>query len=142
MSVAIGQVVFQNQIQKRTFNLLSAGAPSDLVSYLTNGAPVSLTSAIAALPPAQRGLVHEALTDSPSKMWILFTCVSALGLLASIGIGRQELSRQHVEHRTGLNPENSDGIVQKQEKAGQVPKYKAYSQLIDLSGSVKPYVDS
>ena len=49
-------------------------------------------------------------------------CISALGLLASLGIGRQELSREHIEHSTGLKPENTDEIVQQQEKGMLVPK--------------------
>lgn len=105
MSVAIGQVVFQNELQKHTSSLLAAGVPSGLVASLAKGAAVSSTSVIAALPPSQKMLVHEATTNSLSKMWILFTCASALGLLASLGIGKQELSRQHVEHRIGLNTE-------------------------------------
>lgn len=122
MSVAIGQVSFQNEMKKQTTSLLAAGMPSVLVSSLAKGAAASSTSVIAALPPAQRTLVREATADSLSKMWILFTCVSALGLLASFGIGRQELSQQHMEHRTGLTPENLGEIAQQPEKALQTSK--------------------
>ena len=122
MSVAIGQVVFQNEMKKQTASLLAGGVPSVLVSSLAKGAVASSTSVIAALPPAQRALVQKATADSLSKMWILFTCVSALGILASFGIGRQELSQQHKEHRTGLTPENSDEIPQQPEKALQILK--------------------
>ena len=122
MSVAIGQVVFQNEMQKHTSRLLAAGIPSGLGTSLANGAAVSSASAIAALPPAQRVLVHEATARSLSKMWILFTCVSALGIFASLGIGRQELSQQHVEHRTGLSSNRLDDTKQHQEKAVRVPE--------------------
>lgn len=122
MSVAIGQVVFQNEMQKHTSGLLAAGVPSGLVASLAKGAAVSSTSVIAALPPSQKMLVRQATTNSLSKMWILFTCASALGLLASLGISRQELSRQHVEHRTGLEPEKSDETEQRRKEALQVPK--------------------
>ena len=112
MSVVIGQVVFQNEMQKHTSDLLAAGVPSGLATSLAKGAAVSSNSVIAALPPSQELLVREAIADSLSKMWILFTCVSALGLLASLGISRQELSRQHVEHRTGLKTEKSHEMEQ------------------------------
>ena len=122
MSVAVGQVVFQNEMQKHASRLLAAGIPSSLGTSLANGAAASSTFAIADLLPEQRIVVREATADSLSRMWILFTCLSALGLFASLGIGRQELSQQHVEHRTGLNSEGLDYTEQQQEKAVRVPK--------------------
>ena len=122
MSVAIGQVIFQNEMQKHTSRLLAAGIPSGLGTSLANGAAVSSTSAIAGLLPEQRGVVREATADSLSRMWILYTCISALGLFASLGIGRQQLSQQHVEHRTGLESNIPDDTKQLQEKSDRVPE--------------------
>lgn len=122
MSVVIGQVVFQNGVQKHTASLLAAGVSPGLAESLAKGAAVSSTSVIAALPPAQRIVLHEATADGLSNMWILFTCVSALGFLASLGIGRQELSRHHIEHETGLKPENLDEAVQQQAQAPEIRK--------------------
>ena len=122
MSVAIGQVVFQNEMQKQTLGLLAAGVPSDLTDSLAKGAFVSSTSVIAALPPIQRALVHEATTHALSRMWILFVCISAFGLLASLGIGRQELSRQHIEHITGVKSEILNEIRQQPERVARVSK--------------------
>ena len=122
MSVAIGQVVFQNVMQKQTSSLLAAGVPSDLTSSLAKGAAVSSNSVIAALPPMQRTLVREATTHALSRMWILFVCISAFSLLASLGIGRQELSRQHIEHITGVKSGTLNESRQQSEKASLTPK--------------------
>ena len=86
-SVAIGQVIFQNEMQKHTSRLLATGIPSSLGTSLANGAAASCTSAIAGLLPEQRVIIREATADSLSRMWILYTCLSAVGLLASFGIG-------------------------------------------------------
>ena len=122
MSVAIGQVIFQNEMQKHASRLLAAGVPSSLGTSLANGAAASSTSAIAGLLPEQRIVVRGAAADSLSRMWILYTCISAFGLLASLGIGRQQLSQQHVEHRTGLNWNISDDAKQLQENLDRGPE--------------------
>jgi len=40
-------------------------------------------------------------------MWIFYTCISALAIVASAFIKRQILSKEHVETRTGIRKEES-----------------------------------
>jgi hypothetical protein len=102
IGLVIGQVVFQSQMQRKSSLFLKAGISPHLVSSLSQGSALSSVSAIAHLPPAQHKLVREATTESLSKMWILYTVMSFIGFLAGLGISKQELSKQHEEHKTGL----------------------------------------
>jgi len=50
----------------------------------------------------QRLAVREAYAWSMRNMWIMYTGVSALGVLASMFVKKHVLRKDHVETRTGI----------------------------------------
>ena len=102
ISVVIGAVVFQNQMEKHYEVLLHAGVSPQFATLLTGGSATSLTTQVRYLPPIQRDAVKRAYTQSIQKMWILYACVGMVGFLASLLVQKHELKRQHEVVQTGL----------------------------------------
>jgi hypothetical protein len=112
--VVLGQVIFQGQMRGHYASFVAAGVPRSEAERLAKGSAVVAGNAgsnsgslpdVAVWAPA----VRQAKTDSFGKMWILYTVFSALGLLASLGIRKAKLAREHEEFRTGLaNNESAD----------------------------------
>lgn len=103
LSVVIGGVVFQNGMKMQAPALVASGLSANLTQAFSGGdaaANVMLVATI--MDPIQRGVVKEAFALSLKHMWILYTCVSAGGVIASAFIGRQVLSKIHVETKTGI----------------------------------------
>jgi hypothetical protein len=102
ISVVVGQVLFQSGMHKKLDGFIDAGIPSGLATTLAKGNAVAATFTINKLSSEQQHVVSAAVTNSLSKMWIFYTVIAGVGLLASFGIGKMELSRVYVETKTGL----------------------------------------
>ena len=103
ISIVVGGVIFQNGMQLRASDLRSAGLSMDLVHKFSGSdaaANVMLISNVTDV--TQQAAVKEAYASSLRNMWILYTCVSFLGLVAATFIKKQELSKVHVETKTGI----------------------------------------
>ena len=103
ISIVVGGVIFQNSMQNRGSTLRAAGLTTDIVHKFAGddaAANVMVISTIA--DAAQKLAVKEAFAWSLRNMWILYTCVSFLGIVASAFIEKRELSKEHVETKTGL----------------------------------------
>ena len=104
MSIVIGGVIFQNGMHLRTKNMISAGVPADVASEFSAGdaaANVEKISTIVDL--AQKLAIKEAYAWSLRNLWILYTCISFVGLVATAFVAKRKLSKEHVETRTGLH---------------------------------------
>ena len=101
ISVVIGQVVFQNQMVKKGPQLAAILGP-EIAQQLGGGNAGANVGVVNSLPPAQRDAAQAAFADSLQPMWIMYTVFAALGLLISLLIGKQNLSREHAENKTGL----------------------------------------
>ena len=108
ISVVIGGVIFQNGMQKRSA-LLAAALPASVAEQLSGGSAGANTAVVAALPPAQRAVATRAYTEALRTMWVFYVCVSALGLVATLFIGRYTLSKKLEVQRTGLTEGGKDG---------------------------------
>ncbi|KAK0661659.1 major facilitator superfamily-domain-containing protein [Cercophora samala] len=109
ISVVIGQVVYQNEKLKKYPVLVAAGISPELSKVLSSGeAGGADIDIIANLPPTQRDAVRVALADSLEPMWIMYTCITAAGLLASFLIRKKVLTDVHVETKTGLEAEREN----------------------------------
>ncbi|KAF2404260.1 hypothetical protein EJ06DRAFT_194348 [Trichodelitschia bisporula] len=106
VGVVLGQVVFQSQMERQFDRLREAGIGESIVEALARGGAIA--EAPARLTDVQDELVRSVKTGSMAKMWILFTVVSGIGLLASFGISKVKLSSEHVEVKPGLG---SSGVV-------------------------------
>lgn len=104
ISVVIGGVVFQNEMQKRHASLiLSLGQKTaDALSGGSAGASVDI---VGQLPPQQREIARRAYWESLKIMWITYVAFALLGVFFSAFIGKQELSKLHQITKTGLAEE-------------------------------------
>ncbi|KAK4203961.1 major facilitator superfamily domain-containing protein [Triangularia verruculosa] len=117
ISVVIGQVVYQNEKLKQYPVLVAAGISPELSKVLSSseagGADIDI---IANLPSDQRAAVRIALADSLEPMWIMYTCITAAGLLASFLIRKKVLTDVHVETKTGLEAERENAEARRRER--------------------------
>jgi hypothetical protein len=104
ISVVIGNVVFQNEMVKKYSTLRAALGP-ELANELGGRSAGANVRIVDALPPAQKAVARKAFADSLSTMWIVYVVFSGVGLLVGFLIGKNVLSRQHQETKTGLEGE-------------------------------------
>jgi hypothetical protein len=119
ISVVIGGVVFQNQMQKQRARLLSSGVSPQFVSLLTGGSAASSTTLVRDLPATQKTAVRNAFTNSLQKMWILYVCVGMVGVFASMVIEKQELKKEHETIETGLEAQERYRMKEEVRKRGE-----------------------
>lgn len=103
ISIVVGGVIFQNSMQDSASMLSAAGLSADIVHKFAGDDAAANVMVISTIVDAgQKDAIKGAYTSSLRNMWILYTCVSFLGIVASVFVQRRELSKEHVETRTGL----------------------------------------
>jgi MFS family permease len=114
ISVVVGGVIFQNrmQMQSSTFSSL----PPSVAGQLSMGSPGANTGIVASLPPAEKAVALGAYTNSLQTMWIVYTCISLCGLLISLNIRKNKLSKSHEVTKTGLDQQERDRREREAEK--------------------------
>jgi hypothetical protein len=103
IGLVLGQVIFQGRMQTQSRSLLDAGIPRDVVASLGRGSAISSTTGFNGLTSAQDYMIRQIKTEAFSRMWILYTVMSFLGLLASMGITKQVMTTTHEEVKTGIS---------------------------------------
>ncbi|OQE16433.1 hypothetical protein PENSTE_c024G06413 [Penicillium steckii] len=102
-SIVIGGVVFQNSMGQMRPSLLATGMPENLAEQMTGDSAAASVEIIKTIDDAAQLLaVKEAFAWSMRNMWILYTCMSGLGLFFSVFILKTTLNKEHVETVTGL----------------------------------------
>jgi hypothetical protein len=101
ISVIIGGVVFQNEMQKKSATLI-AELGASLAGELSGGSAGASVGIVAALPDHEREIARTAFYSSLRTMWIMYVVFSALGLGCSVFIGNHKLSKEHEVMKTGL----------------------------------------
>ncbi|KAH7384013.1 major facilitator superfamily domain-containing protein [Pyrenochaeta sp. MPI-SDFR-AT-0127] len=97
IGVVVGQVVFQLLMVPHLQGFLASGIQDDIAHQLAKGEAISQISAVSALPDSQKMLVRNGFMRAIRGTWILYTVVSALGLIVSFGIHRTKLHREGIE---------------------------------------------
>ncbi|OAQ97995.1 hypothetical protein LLEC1_04758 [Akanthomyces lecanii] len=100
-SVAVGGVVIANRMQAQQGHL-TAELGADVARLFAGTDAASNVDRIKTLPVDDRQLVRTAYWNSIQIMFAVFTCSCFLGLVASLFIKQTTLSKQHTEHKTGL----------------------------------------
>lgn len=117
ISIVIGQTVYQNEKAKQYSSLVASGIPPSLAKGISSGegggADIQI---IDNLPPDQRAAVRIALADSLMPMWLMYTSITAAGLLASFLIRQRVLTHTHVETKTGLEAERENAEARRLER--------------------------
>ncbi|SPQ18388.1 a6e3ba98-04c9-4071-a767-faa8f08474f3 [Thermothielavioides terrestris] len=101
ISIVIGSVVFQNGMQKR-YPQLAAQLGPDVASFFSGNNAASSVGHVQELPDGPRQLVQDAYAGSLRTMFIMYVAFAGLGLLVSFLVGSRQLSKDHTEHKTGL----------------------------------------
>lgn len=101
ISVVIGGVVFQNEMEKRYPSLVtSLGLRT--ANALRGGSAGSSVGLVNQLPTSQQAIARQAFFESLRTMWIMYVVFAGLGLLFAFFIGNQILSKEHQVTKTGL----------------------------------------
>ncbi|TRX96463.1 hypothetical protein FHL15_002735 [Xylaria flabelliformis] len=101
ISIVIGGVVFQNGMQKQYPMLLAELGP-EIANRLSGGSAGANVALVAGLQGEQGRVARDAYWHSLREMFIVFTAISAFGLLISPLVGQRKLSKEHTEYKTGL----------------------------------------
>ncbi|KAF4627476.1 hypothetical protein G7Y89_g10676 [Cudoniella acicularis] len=86
ISLVIGQVIVQSQVQAQSAGLLVADVPPSLMAQLGKGNIIEAVASIRELSPGQQEKLLNILTFGFSRMWIFYSVVSFVGLMASLSI--------------------------------------------------------
>lgn len=103
LSTVLGGVVFQNSMAAHGPELAASGlADADLQALSGYNAAANVGLATSIADPAQRHAVGEAFAGSVRNMFIMYTCIAAVGVVASVFVKQQHMSKEHTETKTGL----------------------------------------
>jgi len=102
ISVVIGGVVFQNGMQLQYPALLEKLGP-DVAGLLSGANAAASVGVVAKLPGAVGETARAAYWHSMRTMFLMYVCFSALGLVVALFVGQRTLSKEHEEHKTGLD---------------------------------------
>ncbi|KAI1780331.1 MFS general substrate transporter [Hypoxylon cercidicola] len=103
LSIVLGGVVFQNSMTARAPILAASGLNQSELEALSGyqaAANLEITKTID--DAAQRRVVQDAFAWSIRNMFIMYTGIAAIGVVASIFIKQRHMSKEHVETKTGL----------------------------------------
>ncbi|KAL7786298.1 multidrug resistance protein fnx1 [Trichoderma ceciliae] len=100
-SVVIGGVIFDNEMQKQQAFLVRELGPA-LASKFSGSEAAASVFLVAGLQGHQREVAQTAYWNAMQKMFIAYTCFVFCGLLISFFVKQKTLSKQHIEHKTGL----------------------------------------
>lgn len=107
LSIVLGGVVFQTSMTARQPSLAAAGLSSSVLDALSGdhaAANVEIVKSIQNI--MQRHVVQDAFSWSLRNMFIMYTCVAAVGMAASAFMKHQTLRTQHTETKTGIKQLN------------------------------------
>ncbi|KAK1965180.1 major facilitator superfamily transporter [Colletotrichum sublineola] len=101
ISVVIGGVVFNNEMQKQNPRLRERLGP-DLADMLSGSSAASSVGIVAGLRGDEGRVARGAYLTGLKTMYIVYVAFAALGLVMSLFVGQKQLSKKHTEHKTGL----------------------------------------
>lgn len=101
ISVVVGGVIFNNEMQKQYDTLASELGP-ELAEKLSGHNAAANTQLVGRLGGRDGDVARAAYWNALRTMFIVYTCFAALGLFVSFFIVQGKLSKSHKEHKTGL----------------------------------------
>ena len=103
LSVVVGGVVFQNSMDSWQSSLAAAGLSESVLAALSGSKAAANVGIPRTIQDAsQRQVVLEAFAFSVRNMFILYACLAAVALVASVFIKHRVLSTEHTETKTGI----------------------------------------
>ncbi|KAI1206936.1 MFS general substrate transporter [Annulohypoxylon truncatum] len=103
LSIVLGGVVFQNSMSSRQSSLAAAGLSGSVLSALSGDRAAANVEIVKTIQDAsQRLAVQDAFAWSIRNMFIMYTGVAGVAMVASAFIKHQRLSTEHAETKTGI----------------------------------------
>ncbi|RYP52242.1 hypothetical protein DL768_002561 [Monosporascus sp. mg162] len=103
MSIVIGGVVFQNSMSAQHLSLAVAGLNDTYLEDFTGTEAAANVEIIQQIQdPTQRLAVQDAYASSIRNMFILYTGLSAVSVIASAFVKHRHMSTEHTETKTGI----------------------------------------
>lgn len=93
--------MFQNEMNKKAASLTASLGPQ-LAQQLSGSSAGASVGIVSHLPAEQREVARDAFYRSLRTMWIMYVAFAALGVFISLFIGKNTLSKEHQETKTGL----------------------------------------
>ena len=110
-SIVMGGIILENRLSAQSGRLIDSGVSPAMAEAIARNGAAGSVELVAQLTPAQQNIFRLAVKDSLADMWIFFVVLSGIGLIASFLVGSEELSDEHVEHKTGLGVEEANRLV-------------------------------
>ncbi|KAK2044530.1 major facilitator superfamily transporter [Colletotrichum somersetense] len=101
ISVVVGGVVFNNEMQKQHARLRAELGP-ELADMLSGSSAASSVGVVAGLRGDEGRVARGAYLNGLKTMYIVYVAFAGLGLAMSLFIRQKQLSKKHTEHKTGL----------------------------------------
>ncbi len=99
------------------FETLRAALGDRTAATFADGGAGASTAIVGTLPAAENAVATKVYTDSLKTMWIFYVCIAAVGMLASLAIGKEKLSRSHEMQKTGLAEQEETRRERKSDEA-------------------------
>lgn len=110
-SIVLGGVILENRLSAQSGRLIVSGVSPTMAAAIARDGATGSMDLVAQLTPAQQNIFRLTVKDSLADMWIFFVVLSGIGLIASFLVGSEELSDEHVEHKTGLGVEEANRLL-------------------------------
>ncbi|KKY15331.1 putative efflux pump antibiotic resistance [Phaeomoniella chlamydospora] len=103
LSLVLGGVVFQNSMDARQSSLAATGLSESILEALSGDQAAANVEIVKSIQNArQRHVVLDAFAWSLRNMFIMYTCVAAVAMVASAFVKHQRLCKEHTETKTGI----------------------------------------
>ncbi|KAH7007718.1 MFS multidrug transporter-like protein [Ilyonectria destructans] len=103
LSVVVGGVVFQNSMDAWQSSFAAARLGESVREALSGNQAAANVGITASIQDAsQRQVVLEAFAWSMRNMFIMYTCLAAVAMIASAFIKHRDLNTEHTETTTGI----------------------------------------
>lgn len=101
ISIVVGGVIFNNAMNAQ-LPRLQREVGTEVASLLNGKNAAASVAQVAALDEPARSVAQQAYWNALRTMYIFYVAFAGLGFLISFFVGGQTLSKQHTEHKTGL----------------------------------------
>jgi MFS family permease len=103
LSVVIGGVVFQNSMTTRQSTLAATGLEVSVLEALAGDkAAANINIVKTVMDATQHRAVQDAFAWSVRNIFIMYTCIAAVTVIASVFIQQKQMSTDHSETKTGI----------------------------------------
>jgi hypothetical protein len=103
LSIVLGGVVFQNSMDARQSSLAAAGLSESVLQALSGDRAAANVDIIKSIQDAaQRLVVQDAFAWSLRNMFIMYTCLATVAMVASTFVKQRHMSTEHTETKTGI----------------------------------------